>query len=99
MTRTIELSAAALADLDGVYDFIASHDPDAAAKVLRSLDAAIELLVEQPRMGRVYRHGRRRLRLLICREYLVFYREQPGVIELVRVLHGKQNVPDILDEI
>ena len=46
-----------------------------------------------------YRHKRRRLRVLIHRDYLVFYRERPGVIELVRILHGRQNIPDILDDL
>jgi plasmid stabilization system protein ParE len=31
--------------------------------------------------------------------YLVFYRERPGVIEIVRVIHGRRNIPDILDEL
>jgi hypothetical protein len=30
---------------------------------------------------------------------MVFYRERPGVIELVRVLDGRRNVPDILDKL
>jgi plasmid stabilization system protein ParE len=30
---------------------------------------------------------------------LVFYRERPGVIEIVRVIHGRRNIPDILDEL
>jgi len=99
MTRVIELSAAALVDFDRVYDIIAKNNSKAAANMLRRLDAVIHLLIEQPRMGRAYRHGRHRLRVLIHRDYLVFYRERPGVIQVVRVLHGKQDIPDILDEL
>jgi toxin ParE1/3/4 len=99
MARVILPSRAALADFDRIYDFIAPHNSRAAAKVLRALDKAIQLLAHQPKLGRPYRHGRHRLRLLVHGEYLVFYRERPGLIELVRVLHGKQNVPDILDEL
>ena len=32
-------------------------------------------------------------------DYLVFYRESSGVIEIVRVAHGRRNIPDILDEL
>jgi hypothetical protein len=32
-------------------------------------------------------------------DYLVFYRERPGVIEIVRAIHGRRNIPDILDEL
>jgi toxin ParE1/3/4 len=99
MAQVILPTRAALADFDHLYDFIAKHNKRAAAKVLRSLDAAIQLLADQPRLGRPYRHGKHRLRLLVHGDYLVFYRQRPGVIELIRVLHGKQNAPDILDEL
>ena len=99
MARVIELSAAALADFDHIYDLNAKHNPRAAASLLRRLDTAIQLLIEQPGMGRAYRHGHHRLRVLVHRDYLVFYRERLGIIYIVRVLHGKQNIPDILDEL
>jgi toxin ParE1/3/4 len=98
MPRRIELSRAALADFDDIYDYIARDNPRAAAQVLRSLDESIQLLADQPKLGKVFRHRRLRLRLLTHDDYLVFYRERPGVIEIVRVIHGRRNVPDILDE-
>jgi toxin ParE1/3/4 len=99
MVRRIEPSREALADFDAIYDYIAKENPRAAARLLRSLDRAIQRLVEQPKLGRVYRHGNHRLRLLIHGSYLVFYRERPGVISLVRVLDGRRNIADILDEL
>lgn len=99
MPRLIVPSKLALADFDHIYDFIAPHNPAAAAKVLRNLDKTIQLLADQPHLGRPYRHKRQQLRLLTHGDYLVFYQEKPGRIELVRVLHGRQNIPDILDEL
>jgi plasmid stabilization system protein ParE len=64
MPRRIELSRAALADFDEIYDYIARESPRAAAKVLRSLDESIQLLADQPKLGKVFRHRRLRLRLL-----------------------------------
>jgi plasmid stabilization system protein ParE len=61
--------------------------------------APVGLEADQPKMGKVLRHRRLRLRLLTHDDYLVFYRERPGVIEIVRVIHGRRNVPDILDEL
>jgi len=84
---------------DDIYDYIARDSPRAAAQVLRSLDESIQLLSDQPKMGEVFRHRRLRLRLLTHDDYLVFYRERPGVIEIVRVIHGRRNIPDILDEL
>jgi toxin ParE1/3/4 len=99
MPRRIELTRAALADFDDIYDYIARDNPRAAAQALRSLDESIQLLSDQPKMGEVFRHRRLRLRLLTHDDYLVFYRERPGVIEIVRVIHGRRNIPDILDEL
>ena len=99
MPRRIDLSRAALADFDDIYDYIARDNPRAAAKILRSLDESIQLLADQPKLGKVFRHRRLRLRLLTHGDYLVFYRERPGMIEVVRVIHGRRNIPDILDEL
>jgi toxin ParE1/3/4 len=88
-----------LADFDEIYDNIARDNPRAAAQVLRSLDESIQLLSDQPKLGKVFRHRRLRLRLLTYDDYLVFYRERLGVIEIVRVIHGRRNIPDILDEL
>lgn len=41
----------------------------------------------------------RRLRLLPHEHYLIFYRERPGAIEIVRVIDGRRNIADILDEL
>jgi plasmid stabilization system protein ParE len=38
MPRRIELSRAALADFDAIYDYIARDNPRPAAEVLRALD-------------------------------------------------------------
>ena len=97
MRRPIEVSRAALADLDGIYDYIARDNPRAAANVLRELDSSIQLLADQPKLGRKYPY--RRLRLLIHANYLIFYRARPDTIEIVRIIDGRRNVPDILDEL
>jgi plasmid stabilization system protein ParE len=70
---------------------------EASRSALTDLDDSIQLLADQPRLGRQYLY--RRLRLLPHGNYLVFYRERPGTIEVVRVIDGRRNVPDILDEL
>jgi len=42
MPHRIELTRAALADFDDIYDYIAHDSPRAAAQVLRSLDESIQ---------------------------------------------------------
>jgi plasmid stabilization system protein ParE len=53
MPRRIELTRAALADFDEIYDYIARDNPRAAAQVLRSLDESIQLLAGQ-KWGRCF---------------------------------------------
>jgi plasmid stabilization system protein ParE len=43
---------AALADFDAIYDYIARDNPRAAAQALRSLDRSIQLLADQPKLGK-----------------------------------------------
>jgi toxin ParE1/3/4 len=84
MPRRIELTRAALADFDDMYDYIARDNPRAAAQVLRSLDESIQLLADQPKNGEGVSSSTAPLRLLTHDDYLVFYLEGPGVIEIVR---------------
>ena len=65
--------------------------------MLGQLDGSIQLLADQPKLGRTYPY--RRLRLLPHGNYLIFYRERPGTIEIVRVIDGRRHIPDILDEL
>ena len=51
MPGRIELTRAALADFDDIYDYIARDNPRAAAQVLRSLDESIQLLSDQLKNG------------------------------------------------
>jgi toxin ParE1/3/4 len=99
MPRRIERSRSALANFDAIYEFIARDNSRAAAEVLRALDQSIQLLASQPQLARDFRHRRLRLRLLTHGEYIVFYRESPRVIEIIRVIHGRRNIPDMLDEL
>ena len=90
--RRIEPSRAALADFEAIYDCIARDIPRAAAQVLRSLDRSIQLIADPPKLGKIFRHRRLRLRLLTHGDQLVIYRERPGIIEIVRVIHGRRNI-------
>lgn len=65
MPRLIQPTEAAIADFDRIYDFLSKRSPRAAANVLRKLDAAIQRLADQPKLGRAYAPSRGRLRLLV----------------------------------
>ena len=99
-TRRIIPREAALADFDNIYDRLARRASEPkAAEVLRKLDRAIQLLADQPRLGRPYEHRGHSLRVLTHGDYRVFYREQAGEIDLLRVIDARRNIPDVLDEL
>ena len=83
-TRRIIPREAALADFDNIYDRLAPG--------LRSE-------ADQPRLGRPYEHRGHSLRVLTHGDYRVFYREQAGEIDLLRVIDARRNIPDVLDEL
>ncbi len=85
MQRRIEASRAALADLDGIYDYIAKENPRAAAELLRELDHSIQLLTDQPKLGRAYSY-RRLIRR--CGRNIVITRSTPKTASRVSIARG-----------
>jgi len=104
MPRALVLSVPAVpavADLDHIYDYVSrGGNARAADQAIDALQHVFSLLAEHRQMGRVFRKGRRRpLRLHPHDEYLIFYAESAPLVEIARVIHGKQNVPDILSDL
>jgi len=83
----------ALADLAAIGEFIAADDPAAAGRVVRTIWVRAERLQEFPDMGRIGRvHGTREL-VLPPLPYIVVYRRQDAVVEVLSVVHGSQQYP------
>ena len=55
MTRVIRWTVRAARRLDLAGEYIAQDDPQAAARVVARIVSGVELLAEQPAMGRVGR--------------------------------------------
>ena len=79
-------------DYRAVWDYIAQDDPDAADRVLRSFDEAVQMLCDHPHGGPSRPELRPRLRSFPVGSYVLFYRPIRGGIELVRVLHGARDM-------
>jgi len=96
MTDVFEVRylATAVADLEGIFDYILQDNPSAAASMLEKFDAAVSRLAGNPYLGVVPRDERlRRLgyRMLIIAEYLVFYVVKPHTVQIRRILHGARD--------
>ncbi|THB65831.1 MAG: type II toxin-antitoxin system RelE/ParE family toxin [Desulfovibrio sp.] len=83
-------------DLVDIWRHIAEHDPDAADALLDSLDAKCALLATHPLLGPARDDIRSGLRYFPIREYVILYRVQETTIEIVRVLHAKRDLHELI---
>lgn len=100
--RTVTKKPRAKADLIDHYLFIGGDNLDAAERFLAAAEAAFEKLVGMPRMGRRWlsddvRLDGTRVWPMPGWKYLIFYRPVESGIDIIRVLHGAQDVIAIIE--
>jgi addiction module RelE/StbE family toxin len=94
----IRITPRALADLEGIFEYINRDSPQNAAKMIRTLLDAIDGLNILPRRFDVPRTGSvrgRQIRSMPVRPYLVRYRidERERIVRVLRVRHGARQKP------
>lgn len=94
------LSDAAEADLVEITEYIAKHNPRAAARLLDKCLDRFGMLVRQPLLGESCDELRTGLRQFTVERYVIFYRIAPetGVVDIVRVIHGARDIPGIFEK-
>ena len=91
-SRRIFRTTDAIADLDGIWDYIARDSPIAADRLMDELAERFALLLKSPEIGErqpLLADGS--YRRSTCRNYVVYYRPLVEGIVIVRVLHGAQD--------
>jgi toxin ParE1/3/4 len=96
---TFTRTARAEEDLIEIWNYIAPDNLAAADRVLDRIETVCERLAENPRMGPARPDLAQGLRYFVSGSYLVIYREAPGGVEIVRVVHGARHLPDLFGEI
>ena len=101
MAATVFLSPAALEDIECISDHIRQDNRDAAHRFLSAAERLFELLAVEPGIGETVAHSeypllRYRTLSRRFRNYVVFYQPQGEGVQIVRVLHGAQELPRIL---
>lgn len=79
-------------DLDSIWDFIASDSVRAADKQIARIGEIFEMLLENPLAGRERRELRADLRSFPAGNYVIFYVPLPDGVEIIRVMHGRQDI-------
>jgi plasmid stabilization system protein ParE len=87
------LSSEAISDIERVREFLYIKNPDAAARAVRAIWAALERVEHFPEIGKPIEGGR--LRQIIVRfgrrGYIVRYRIQSNnAIFVTRIWHGRE---------
>jgi len=90
---TVHRSSRAENDLLEIWGHIAKDDPLAADRQLDRIDAACEMLAENPEGGPRRDDLAPGLRFYPVGNYLIFYTSGEDGITLARVLHGARDYP------
>lgn len=93
------LTDEAKADLRAIKDYIAIDSIPQARKVLRDIRATMTSLAETPGIG----HKREditseNVKFKAIYSYLIVYRPDTRPLEIIAVLHGKRDVPPLLED-
>lgn len=83
-------------DLQNIHDFIAKDNPTAAASVIEVLEERCRSLVQMPNIGQKRDDISPRMRGIVEGNYLILYTGTKNSIFIVRILHTKRNVDEIM---
>lgn len=90
--RRFRLSERAADDLTEIYDYIANANPDAAQRVIDGIDAKIISIATLGLSGSPRDDMGSDLRVIVFRNYLIYFRVTPSYLLIIRILHGRQDI-------
>jgi len=95
----VRLLSIAEEDFTEIISFIAVDNLTAADAIANKIEKNLELLSENPNLGRIPREEEIRklgYRYLIVQNYLIFYTIEEKTIFIHRILHGARNYKSLL---
>ena len=79
-------------DLFAIWDFIGADSARSADALINQIEAAFDMLAATPLAGRARGDLVRDLRSFPVGNYIIFYLPRPDGIEVLRVVHGRQDI-------
>jgi addiction module RelE/StbE family toxin len=98
VAHEISWTEPATADLRDIVASLRERSEQSADTIGREIVQHVEMLRDFPRIGPLYRRGRRgQVREILCRNYRIFYRVQdsPDVVYILRVWHASRMEPPL----
>lgn len=84
----------AVDDLQALRQYIAQDKPVAANNIAKRITATVNLLADQPALGRPGRVPHTRELIISGTPYIVAYHVKNNMIQILRVFHGAMQWPD-----
>ncbi len=93
----VQRTSQAERDLVAIWSFVGEWNPEAADRLLETIDQKCDTLAQAPQMGRSREDLAPSLRSFPVGDYTIFYRAIEDGIEIMRVLHGARDVYRIFE--
>ncbi|MFA7384457.1 MAG: type II toxin-antitoxin system RelE/ParE family toxin [Desulfurivibrionaceae bacterium] len=91
--RRLEWAAPALDDLKAAGEYIVQDNPTAARRMASRVIEAVELLQDQPNLGRPGRLADTKELVVSGTPFVVVYRVRKGDVHIIRLLHHSLRWP------
>lgn len=93
MSLRIEYSSQATKDLKEILRFIGNDNKAAAKKMLSSILYNINLLADNPELGKHvgFFETSGECRMLVIKQYLAIYTRDGESVEIIKILHDKED--------
>ncbi len=96
--RRCDFTPEAVRDLREIHAYIGRESARRARRLIEGLEAECLRLAQVPGMGRMRVEFHQDLRSFPVSPYLIFYRELPDGVEIVRVLHGARDLSALFSD-
>jgi toxin ParE1/3/4 len=86
------LAPSSTRDLDRLSQYFLETNVEAGERLFKTLNQNFYNLTQFPNLGKPYPHLDPSIRGLLVDKYIIFYRVTEIQIEIVRVVHGRQDL-------
>lgn len=94
----VKIAHLAEADLEEIWDYIATNNVESAKRLIIDLTQKFRLLAENPQIGRTHDQFVLNLRSFAYKKYIIFYFPMENGVEIYRVIHGARNIEDLFED-
>lgn len=94
----VHRSAQAELDLADILRELDKKNPAVADRYATEFDQKSHVLTQFPELGRLRPEIAPKLRSTLVKPYVIFYRLEGDVVQIVRIIHGKRDLRRILQE-